>query len=434
MTTALATRHAALAAFGSDDERSKILPILAESIGIPASEVKQPHVLGTLLKVHNWMETFGIVPGIHVDTMPRNNNQERRKDYILVPTYRWAIHNLAQHNKANRTQLQVIYKPATPEQIKTMYASMTQTWDKYTYDSRDPGQWAALVDMALGVQTIKDMMKMEEELEVQFFSWCFGTYRHSAKDGKPENLPATDTPLKVAQRRAAKKAINAIVPPYPIIHREDARLSYAMSEMKGTYDETHRLPTRGERAILQAPQTYMDEDGFIVDAPVTVVSTTQQHSSTPAQGKQDEGEGEIPFTDPLDLLQCEDITPVFSQWLTALRATNAKEGVKAMTEKAYLTLVKVVKTLVGGEQWEQVDADDLLSAIFAATICIETLPNHLAGNAIFAAIMTERAAKDEQGGFKRVDNKPVYETNPEYNKQIVTGFQWAYEKVKPLEW
>lgn len=438
-STALATkdRHAALAAFGSASDRQNILPVLAEAINIPAADADAPHNKGVLLKAIAWMQQYGAVAGVHFECIKRYDSRERRDTYPLIAKHEWSILNLAEHNKANRTQYQVIYREATPEEMKELYAAMSQAWDEYRYDPNDVGVWAALVDFKLGVQTIKEMMQMEKELGITTFQWHFGCYRNQVynsynKQWKKETLPQTDTPARAAQRRAAHKAINALIPKYPIISREDHRYAYALSTMQGNYDEAHRTPHPSETMGVYRPQVVMDDDGFIIDAPAPAVKPepAQQHTSTPAQ---DEDAGEIPFTDPLDLLQLDDITPLFSQWLCDLRKTEGQEGVKPMTEKAYVSLRKVVATLVGGEKWETVDTDDLLSAILNKTICIEALPNHLAGNAIFSAIMTERAARDEQGGFKKVDGRAVYETNPEYNKHIVTGFQWAYEKVKPLE-
>lgn len=440
MTTALATqdRNTALTTFGDEAARKSMLPVLAEAINIPASEANAAHNQGVLLKATAWMQTFGAVPGVHFECVKRYDSREQRDTYPLIAKYEWAVHNLAQYNRTNPSQnLQVIYRTATPEEVQEIYASLTQSWDEYRYDKRDPGTWAALVDMKLGPAAIKEYMEMEKSTGIQIFQWHFGTYRHQTynkykKQWQAENLPATDTPARVAQRRAAKKAINAMIPKAPIIHREDSRYTYALTTMQGSYEEAHRQPSRAETAMLYRPEVTMDEDGFIVDTPRVVVTPAQQHTDTAAQEPAVVVQAEeIPFVDPLDILELEDIQPDFAAWVQALRETNRKEE-GDMSGKAYATLAKTVKTWVGGEHWQKVDADELFSALLAKTICIEALPNHLAGNMIFTAVMTERAKRDASGRFVKEEGKPVYEPNPDFNRMVIDGLTWVHEKVKPL--
>jgi hypothetical protein len=271
-----------------DGDMRSVISVYAEALGMKNANPADPHVIGIIKKAALWGEQMGMVPGLHLTTMPfGEKDEEKATKYSLVDMYNYWKECLDIYNRVNRARYTVIYKDATPDEIKREYESMSKNWDKYTYDPRDPGMYAALVSL----DDIKELMALRD-LGVEPFTWKFGTYRHhkysysDKKTGKlvvvAENLSATETARSSAERRAAKKAIKSIVPAYRI---SDDPLRYIANHLQVVESERSLLPTVGHDAPLLSGGGADDEMIFAQPrgAAHVQIAAVEEASPQPAQ-------------------------------------------------------------------------------------------------------------------------------------------------------
>lgn len=273
MTTALTTSNHALSVF-VDESAEKLLPMVAEAIGIKAADIAAPHVQGTIIKAVSWMHQFGAIPGIHFDTMSAWSSKEKRREYPLVPKLGWSLHNLEQYNKENPSvHYRVVYRKATPEEVREQYDLLTTKFNKYIYDERDQGYFAALYNEK-GRDSLIDILRMEKDMGIEILSWYFGCHRYRVeKKGKDNGVyytedmrGNTETAEQAAKRRAGKKAINATCTLKPIVADTASRMAYAQSSMEGEYRERRRVDPRDSAPPIVVNGSTVDDDGlFIVD-------------------------------------------------------------------------------------------------------------------------------------------------------------------------
>jgi hypothetical protein len=267
---------------GTPEERKFLIAVMAEQLGIPASESARPDVLAVIANAAQRTIQFGWQPGVHMHVQPFNGTEEgpkgqevKVKKWVLVDGEK-AWKDSAERHRRNGVQFTIITRPQemTSAEINREAIAM----------GMKPG------DLAVNAYGVYAKVVVRDEFEINCLiygkeeafaaiPWASGVYTGKKRNGRwwnDDNLPTGATPRDVAIRRAHKRALmQSTLPLIPLDDKTEAdRLGEFTANVR--QEELHRH----RRLQIPAPRPPLDAfdeeilDGCAPSANCVIDSTT----------------------------------------------------------------------------------------------------------------------------------------------------------------